>query len=770
MAEVTSCHGGVAADAAPAGASETAAPSLDPALFARVGADGIAVLDLAIENLHCPSCIPRIEGALAEQPGLVEGRVNLSTRRLRLRWRPEAADPERLVEAVTAQGFRLAPCDPAALQDAQAREGRELLRALAVAGFAAGNVMLLSVSVWSGMVSDMGPATRDLMHWISALIALPAVAYAGRPFFRSAFAALRGGRLNMDVPISLAVLLAAGMSLFETLRGAEQVYFDAAVMLLFFLLIGRYLDLRVRGRARSAVENLMALRAATATVVQPCGTRRRVAIAEVRPGMRLAVAAGERIPADGRILAGRSEIDTSLVTGETLPRPAAPGVEVFAGTLNLSAPLEVAVTAAGEGTLLAEILRLMEAAEQGRARYVRWADRAARIYAPAVHLAAAGTFLGWLAFGGLGWQDALMVAIAVLIITCPCALGLAVPAVQVAAVGRLLRGGVLVKAADALERLAAVDTVVFDKTGTLTLGRPELVDAVTVDPDALRQAAALAALSRHPLSRALSRAAGPVPAVTGAVREEPGAGLAAVQPDGGELRLGSRAWCGLPETADDPGDDPAEDPGKVAAGGSVAGPELWLSRPGRAPLRFAFKDAPRADAAAVVAWLQRRGLRVELLSGDRAPAVAETAAALGIAAWQAGCRPGDKIARLQALARDGRRVLMVGDGLNDAPALAAAFVSASPAEAADVSQTAADLILQGSTLAPLIEAVRVARRSRRLVFQNFGLSIGYNLVAVPLAVAGLVTPLIAALAMSSSSIVVTLNALRLNWMKREAQP
>jgi len=758
VAEVTSCHSDASSVAIPGSGSDAAAQTLDPKAFTRVGADGIAELDLAIENLHCPSCIPRIEGALAKQPGLVEGRVNLSTRRLRLRWRPDTVDPETLVEAVTAQGFRLAPCNPVGLQDAQAREGRELLRAQAVAGFAAGNVMLLSVSVWGGLVSDMGPATRDLMHWISALIALPAIAYAGRPFFRSALASLRGRRLNMDVPISLAVSLAAGMSLFETLRGAGQVYFDAAVMLLFFLLIGRYLDLRVRGRARSAVENLMALRASAATVIKPCGGRQRVAIAEVRPGLRLAVAAGERIPADGRIAAGRSEIDTSLVTGETLPRPAATGGEVFAGTLNLSAPLEVEVTAAGEGTLLAEILRLMEAAEQGRARYVRWADRAARIYAPAVHLVAAGTFAGWLGFGGLGWQDALMVAIAVLIITCPCALGLAVPAVQVAAVGRLLRGGVLVKAADALERLAAVDTVVFDKTGTLTLGRPELIDAAAVDLQDLRQAAALTALSRHPLSRALCQAAGPVPAVVGEVREEPGAGLAAVLPDGRELRLGSRTWCGLPETPE------------ASSGTAAAGPELWLCAPGRPALRFAFRDAPRADAAAVVAWLLRRGLRVELLSGDRQAVVAETAAALGIADWRAGCRPDDKIARLHALAREGRRVLMVGDGLNDAPALAAAFVSASPAEAADVSQAAADLVLQGSSLAPLIEALRVARWSRRLVFQNFALALSYNLVAVPLAVAGLVTPLIAAVAMSSSSIVVTLNALRLNWMKREAPP
>jgi Cu2+-exporting ATPase len=734
------------APAAPAPASREDAPRLDPSAFVEDRPGGTAELNLVIENLHCPSCIPRIEGAVNRLPGVLEARVNLSTRRLRLRWRQGDADPADLVAAVADQGFRLAPFEPAGLMRGPDREGRALLRALAVAGFAAGNVMLLSVSVWSGLVSDMGPATRGLLHWVSALIVLPAVAYSGLPFYRSALSALRGRRLNMDVPISLAVILAAGMSLFETMSGGADTYFDAAVMLLFFLLIGRYLDLRVRGQARSAAENLMLLRATAALVVEPDGSRRALPISEVRAGQRVAVAAGERIPVDGRISTGRSELDTSLVTGESLPRPAGPGAEVFAGTLNLGGPLEIAVTAAGEGTLLAEIVRLMEAAEQGRARYVRLADRVARVYAPAVHLLAAGTFLGWLVLGQLGWQASLMTAIAVLIVTCPCALGLAVPAVQVAAVGRLLRGGVLVKSADGLERLAAIDSVVFDKTGTLTLGRPELSEADAIAPEDLRRAAGIAVTSRHPLARALCRATGPVPAPAAEVHEEPGMGLA-TEIDGQAWRLGNRAWCGLPEPA-------AQD--------DEGGPELWLAGPDRAPVRFVFRDSARRDAAEVVASLKRQGLSVELLSGDREAVVREVAEDLGIGTWRAGCRPADKIDRLEALTAQGRKVLMVGDGLNDAPALAAAFVSASPAEAADVSQTAADLVIQGEGLGPLVEALRVARLARRLVFQNFGLAFGYNAVAVPLAVAGLVTPLVAALAMSASSIAVTLNALRLN--------
>jgi Cu2+-exporting ATPase len=722
----------------------------DPAAYVRRQSDGTATLDLVVENLHCPGCIPKIEGALKREAGVLHARVNLTTKRLHLHWRPEANAAPALLASVANQGFKLAPYDPGALRGSGAAQEKALLRALAVAGFAAGNVMLLSVSVWSGLVSDMGPGTRGLFHWISALIALPAVAYAGQPFFRSALGALRGRRLNMDVPISLAVILASAMSLYETIDHGAYVYFDAAVMLLFFLLIGRYLDHRVRGQARSAAENLMLLRARAATVIGEDGQQKSLPIAEIRVGMRVAVAAGERVPVDGRIRRGRTEIDTSLVTGESLPRAAEAGAEVFAGTLNLGGPIEVEVGAVGEGTLLAEIVRLMESAEQGRARYVRLADRAARIYAPAVHALAAISFLGWLAVG-LGWQPALLIAVAVLIVTCPCALGLAVPAVQVAAVGRLLRKGVLVKSPDGLERLAAIDTVVFDKTGTLTLGRPELVNGGEIADADLRLAASIAAASRHPLARALCQAAGAIRPIEAEVREEPGLGLAVTLEDGA-LRLGNRIWCG------------------IESGGDAIESEMWLAGVGRAPVRFAFRDTPRPDAARVVAWLRGRGLAVELLSGDREAVAREVAEALGIADWSAECKPADKIARLEALAASGHKVLMVGDGLNDAPALAAAFVSASPADAADVSQTAADFILQGESLAPLIDALRISRFSRRLVLQNFALAIGYNMIAVPLAMAGLVTPLIAALVMSASSIAVTLNALRLILLQRSVTP
>jgi Cu2+-exporting ATPase len=628
-----------------------------------------------------------------------------------------------------------------------------LLRCLAVAGFAAANVMLLSVSIWAGASGeDMGPATRDLLHWLSALIAMPVVAYAGRPFFRSAWAAFRSWSLNMDVPISLAVLLATGMSLYETATSGAHAYFDAAVMLLFFLLIGRYLDRRARSRARSAAEQMMLLDATAAKVKQPDGSLRATPIDFVLPGMTVNIAPGDRVPVDGTVASGRSSVDTSLITGESVARSAGPGSELFAGTVNQDGSLEVTVTATGADTLLGEIARLMEAAEQGRAQYTRLADRAARIYAPAVHGFALLAFLGWFLIGGLAWQPALLVAVSVLIITCPCALGLAVPAVQVVATGRLMRQGIIAKSGDALERLAEIDTVVFDKTGTLTLGQPKLADQSEVPLADLRAAASLAAASIHPLARALVAAAGAVP-LAGDVHEQPGMGVEGAVA-GHKARLGNRTWCGI-------------DGSPQEAGGSS---ELWFSRPGLPPRRFLFDDTVRADAADVVAALKNKGLAVELLSGDRSEVTGKLAASVGITQWMAQQRPQDKVARLDYLARQGRKVLMIGDGLNDAPALAAAHVSMSPARAAEISRTAADIIVQGEALAPVIETLGVARRARRLVLQNFALAAAYNMIALPLAVAGLVTPLIAAAAMSASSLVVTLNAMRLALHHRRRAP
>lgn len=716
----------------------------------RSRAAKLTTLTFAVPGVSCGACIRTIETALASVSGVVAGRVNLEQRRLAVTFDPETTGADAIIARVRSVGFDAAELidDPRARQ---ASRVTDLMPRLAVAGFAASNVMLLSVSVWSGHVSDMDVVTRNMFHWLSALIALPATAYAAQPFFRSAWTALSSRRLNMDVPISLGVLLASGMSLYQTFQGAEHVYFDAAITLVFFLLIGRTLDERMRARAAGAAHDLLSLRAIRATVVGPDGKSRIVRAQDLKPGMHILVAAGERLAADGVVVAGEGEVDEGLITGESVPRRVSPGDLVHAGTVNGGGALTISTTATEDSTLLAEISRLMLSAEQARGRYVRLADRAARIYAPAVHILGLATLIGWVA-AGAGFETALTHAVAVLIITCPCALALAVPAVQVAAVGRLFRAGVLIKAADGLERLAEIDTVVFDKTGTLTLGVPRLAEASNVSDEMLAEAAALAAASRHPYARGVVRAAEarglPVVPMAGS-KEVPGYGVVASgNANGvgvGEFRLGSASWCGV----------------AVDRAGEAA---IWYVAPGRAPVGLAMEDELRPDARETVEALKASGIAVELLSGDRHKPVEAAAQAAGISVARSGVRPDGKLARLKELEREGHLVLMAGDGLNDAPALAAAHASISPSTAIDISQTAADAVFQGDRLRAIVEAIGTARDARRLALQNFALAIGYNFLFVPLAMAGLVTPLIAAIAMSSSSILVTANALRIRSM------
>ena len=716
------------------------AETADLSMFVTRDAAGTARMDLAVEGVGCASCIRKIENGLKQTPGIVGARVNFTDRRVAVEWRDAELTAGDVVETLVRIGYPAHPFRPASVETDEAREVRRLLKCLALAGFAAMNIMLLSVSVWSGHFSDMTQETRDFFHWLSALIALPAVAYAGQPFFQSALRAIRARQVNMDVPISVGVLLALGMSLVETANHAEHVYFDSAIMLLFFLLCGRYLDHAMRRKTRAVAGNLLALKANVAHRFEKGGEIVVVPAAALRPDDRLLVRPGERVPADGVVISGASEIDESLVTGETGRRAVVSGVTIYAGSLNFSGALTLRVTAAGSGTLLDDVQRLLDQAIQTKSHIVRLADRAARLYAPVVHLTAALTLLGWLAFGATV-HDAIVAAIAVLIITCPCALALAIPAVQVAASGALFRGKVIVNSGDAIERLANVDTIVFDKTGTLTLPELQVDNVADIAPELLEAAARLALSSHHPLAAAVARHAhGRVP-YDGAI-EEPGQGVRATV-GGIEAQLGSPAFCGV----------------QVIAPTDVGTSVLVYVHAGQQAV-FAIRQKLRSDAVAVVRSLGKAGLDIRILSGDQPAAVAPVADRLGIVSWQAGLKPAQKIAAIEALKAQGRHVLMVGDGLNDAPALAAAHVSLSPITAVDITQAQADAVFLGATLSPVLRAVEIARRARRLMTQNLWLAVIYNAVAVPIAIAGYVTPLIAAAAMSGSSILVTLNALR----------
>lgn len=713
-----------------------------PACVAAPAAERLAALQrpptarlmLSLPTAHCAACMSTVERALKAHPGVQSARVNLTLKRVSVEAEPTVTAAQ-LADVLEGVGYEAHELDPGLLSSTETdRQGREILMRLGVAFFSMMNIMLLSVAVWSGAEA----ATRDMFHWISALIAIPTVAFVGQPFFKSAWAALSVGRLGMDVPISLALILATSISLFETMHSGERAYFDAAVMLAFFLLLGRYLDHRSRALARSAAEELAALEVPRAIVLQD-GQEVVRPIAQVAKDDMVLVRPGGRMPVDGVVVDGTSEVDRGLLTGESLPAFAGPGLAVSAGEVNLTGPLILRVTAAGRDSSLHRMADLVAVAESARTRYTTLAERAARIYSPLVHVLSLSAFAFWLWKTGGDVRFAVNISAAVLIITCPCALGLAVPAVVTAASGKLFRKGVLIKNGTALERLAEVDVVVFDKTGTLTLGAPTPSNLSSISVQDLSVALALAKASSHPLALALAGCISGVPAAVTNLREVPGYGIEA-QLNGQIVRLGRAAWVGVE---------------------GLAQTATYLAINGHDPVAFTFTDQIRPGAEAAIAGLTQQGKRIKLVSGDTEAAVRAFAAKLGIADWVAGALPAEKAAIVRGLANQGHKVLMVGDGLNDTAALAGAHVSISPAQALDAARVASDIVLLGRELSAIADATRIARQATRRMVENFEISAAYNVIAVPLALMGAATPLAAALAMSLSSITVSLNALRL---------
>lgn len=718
--------------------SASACPACVAAPSAAAIAAGASARDarimLSLPTAHCAVCITDVERALNRHPGVRSSRVNLTLKRVSIEAEPQVT-AAALIEALRTINYEAHELDPSLLSATETdKQGRDLLMRIGVSGFAMMNIMLLSVAVWSGAEA----ATRDMFHWISAAIALPTVVFAGQPFFTSAVGSLKAGRLGMDVPISLALILASAISVYETMHSGHHAYFDAAVMLTFFLLTGRYLDYRTRASARSAAEELAALEVPRATRIGAAGDE-IIPIGDLRVGDLIRIRPGARVPADGIVVEGTSETDRSLLTGESLPVFASKGAELSAGEVNLTGPLTLRVTAAGRDSSLHRMADLVAAAENARNKYTSLAERAARFYSPAVHVLSFAAFGFWMWKTGGDVRYAVNISAAVLIITCPCALGLAVPAVVTSASGKLFRMGLLIKDGTALERLAEVDTVVFDKTGTLTMGAPTLDNLAELTPEAAAIARALAIGSSHPLAMALNAAITVEPAALTDLREIPGYGVEGRF--GGQIcRLGRADWTGA---------EPSATTATHLKIGST--PAITLT----------FQDSLRPGAEAAVSALLAQGKRVLLVSGDVAPAVEALALRLNISEWRAGQLPAQKSSLVNEMAEQGARVLMVGDGLNDTAALASAHVSISPASALDAARTASDIVLLGNSLAPVAEAIRISVKARKRIKENFAISLIYNIVAVPLALVGLATPLAAALAMSLSSITVSLNSLRL---------
>ena len=715
---------------------ESSLPHADLSAYIKPKSGDDGLLELLVTGAHCAGCMAKVEGEVLRLSDVHTARLNLSTGKLAVLM-DLSGDPGLVIEALNRIGYPATLFDPEAAEEAQDREGRAITMALAVAAFGAGNAMMFSVPIWAGLFGqELGPATRTLMQWASAVIGAPCAVFAGMVFFKSAWRSLKAGQANMDVPISIGVLLTLAVSFQETLLHGRDTYFDAAVTLIFLLLIGRWLDHSLRRKARGAAADLLALQASSAILVDALGHERRVPLREVLPGDHLLVRPGERIPVDGRVVSGGSDLDNAILTGETAAVPVAPGDLCRAGALNLNGVLRLVALAGSEDSTLAEIARLVEAGSQSKSAYVRLADKAAAIYVPVVHTAAALTFvLGWGL--GLSAREALMRAATVLIITCPCALGLAVPAVQVAAASRLFRRGVLVKSGVGLERLAEIDRVYLDKTGVLTAGRPRLLAGNSQD---LKLAAPLARASMHPLAKALAKVAGPGP-MADHVIETPGQGIEAMIGDR-TFRMGRAEFVG-------------------AHGRTSGETELWFGELGHEATCFTFADALRSDAKVTIDALQKRGLKVEILSGDLEGPTAAAAHEAGVKTWRSRLTPQEKAAAVAEATAQGFRVLMVGDGLNDVAALSGAHAAMAPGTALDASQKAADLVFSGDKLGSVLEALDVARAAKRRAMENFAFAALYNLIAGPAAMLGLINPFIAALAMSGSSLVVTLNALRL---------
>jgi P-type Cu2+ transporter len=696
----------------------------------RLLANGSASYILSVPAIHCGNCITSIERTIGKIDGVKSVRANLSLKRVALTLDAPQRSLHNILSALQNLGF-----EPQTLAT-EVKENndiqlQQLLRALAISGFAAANIMLLSIAVWNGASG----ATRDLFHFVSALIAIPSVAFGGLPFFRSAFNALNHHRMNMDVPISLGVTLATGMSIYESLLGGGHAYFDAAVSLLFFLLIGRTLDHLMRTKARSAADGLARLSAKGGFVVNDMGELVYLALDAIEPGMRVRVAAGERIPVDGEIVVGMSDIDRSLVTGESQPQQAKVGTSVEAGTLNLTGSIDINATRTARNSFLAEVTQMMAAAESGRSQYVRIADRLARIYAPAVHVLSFTAFLGWMVWSAGDWHQSLTVAVSVLIITCPCALGLAVPAAHVVAAGRLFANGVLMKDGSALERMESIDAVAFDKTGTLTTNEPQVSTcSISVGRDQ-SIAKALSLRSLHPAARAIAQYLKTVRELPlHNLREVPGHGVEA-EIDGHKARLGRHDWVAeiaMADTNDKPG---------IAF--AVEGQSMALTT---------VVEQIRPGARAMLEDFQSHGIAAKILSGDHVKQVEIMARKLGFASYEASLKPGEKLHHLNAAAHQGHKVLMVGDGLNDVLALAAAHVSMAPSSGSDVGRTAADFVFTRHDLQSVSFAHETAVATGNIVRQNFALAVGYNIFAVPLAMAGQLNPLLAAVAMSTSSI------------------
>lgn len=708
--------------------------------------DGLLETELYLEGVHCAACVWLVEKLPAVLGGVVESRLDFGRRVVRIAWSEAGPALSRIARTLDTLGYPPHPAKDVNARSVRRAEERRMLVRIGVAGAAAGNAMLLAFALYGGVFGGMEPEFRALFRATSLLIAIIALAWPGSVFFRGAWASLRTRTPHLDLPIAIGLAAGGLWGAINTLRGAGDVYFESVTALVFLLLVGRWIQHRQQRSAADAVELLFSLTPSTARVVDAGGATRLAPVEALRVGETVEVHAGESAPVDGVVLDHEATVDQGLLTGESRPVRTAPGEPVHAGAVNVGGPLRMRVEATGDQTRVARLMRLVADAAARRAPIVRMADRLAGWFVGASLALAAGTAALWL------WLDpsrALDNAAALLIVACPCALGLATPLAVSTALGRAARRGLLIKGGDALERLAKPGVMFLDKTGTITEGRLELVEW-RGDRRAMSAVAALESSCAHPIARALTRAIGPGDGVcVGWSRQRLGAGVEGTV-DGAGVLVGSPDWVGSHATT------PQWAAGAVHAFTARSLTPILVAIDGEVVAVAGLGDPIRTDASASIEALRARGWSIRILSGDHPDVVASVARELGVSAESAmgGVTPERKLDAVRAAARGGRAVVMVGDGVNDAAALSAASVGVGVHAGAEASLAAADVYLNTPGLGPLVELVDGARRTVRTIHVCLGASALYNLVAASLALAGLINPIIAAVLMPLSSFTV----------------
>ncbi len=722
-------------------------------LHVRARADGLVATALYLEDVRCTACVWLVERLPALLDGVVELRLDFGRGRADVIFDPRRVHLSAIARLLDRLGHPVHPYRGADREALRRREDRALLVKIGVAGAAAGNIMLLAIALYAGLFGGMGAGDTSFFRWASMLVAVPALGFAASPFFRGAIGAVRSGRLHLDLPLALGIAVGLAWGALNTVRGVGEIYFDSLAMLVFLLLVARWVQSRHHRRAASAAELLHALTPRVARRLDAAGVAQDVPVEAIGIGDRIEARAGDTIPVDGTVVTGRSTVDAGLLTGESRPVAVHAGDPVHAGTVNLGAPLTIRATATGEDTRVGRLIARIDDEARRRAPIQRFADRITGRFVTVVLVVAALTALGW-SLSPAGPRTGLEHAMALLIVTCPCALGLATPLAMTVALGRAARRGMLVKGGDALERLATPGLLLLDKTGTITEGQLRLVEW-RGDVGARPLAAALERASAHPLARALVAAIehDPTLAVT-EIGEELGRGIRG-RVAGHAVAVGSASWIGGHAQI------PAGIRAAVDAIAAATRTPVVIAVDGRAVAVAGFADTIRPDAAAVIARVRAGGWRVGILSGDDPRIVAAVAVTLGIGAddVRGGVSPEGKVEAVRA-ARAAGPVVMVGDGVNDAAALAAATCGIAVHGATEASVDAADVFVRRPGLAPVAELLDGARATLRVIRRNLRVSLIYNLIGGTLAVTGLIHPLVAAVMMPLSSLTVLVSSSR----------